>query len=125
MENPYQPPETLVSSEPRQLPESQYASLGAAAFAGAKMAIRWVTVIVVPISVLLYVLLWLVLIYRALVEGVWPEYDAPQFWFSMAFVAMALIVLYLFICFLVGLYTTLFYSVRYLYQQKPQSNNAD
>ncbi|GAB5404408.1 MAG: hypothetical protein Aurels2KO_26390 [Aureliella sp.] len=121
MENPYQAPATVVGLEPEH---PQYESFVVAAVAGAKTAVRWVTIIVAPILILLFAGMQCVFVYRGMTTGIWPEYATPQFWYSMVVFALMLIAAYLVACFWVGLFSTVLFAIRHLFQRKRLTKNA-
>ena len=121
MENPYQSP--LPSSNTESgVPE--HASFSHALISGVRTAIRWVTIIVAPILVLVFVGMQIALVYRGLTVGIWPEYSTPQFWFSMIVFALLLLGSYLVACFWGGLFAAVVYSLQHLFSRRHNSANG-
>ena len=121
MENPYESPST---SQTNSAPALKFDSVSLAAIAGLRNAIRWVTIIVAPILVLVFVGMQIFFIYRGVTVGIWPEYTAPQFWYSMIVLALLLLASYLVVCFWAGLFSALLFSIRHVHASRKLTANA-
>ena len=110
-ENPYESPLTSVESKEKG---QEYDSLFAAAKDGLRTAIRWTAIIVDPVLVIVFVGIQVAFVYRGLTDGIWPEYGAPQFWYSMVVLVLLLLGAFVVACFWVGLFAIGVYSIRYI-----------
>ena len=118
MENPYQTPSKRsaehVPKSSSQKQNIRYANLRSAVIDGVKIAIKWVTIIVAPILLLVFLGILGVLVYRGLQFGIWPQYDHSQFWYSIVLLVCGLIAGYLVACFWVCLFGAIVFGIRHI-----------
>jgi hypothetical protein len=108
MENPYKPPSTPRAATPK------HASLTRAAADGFQTAFRRAAIVFGPILVLGFVGMQVFFIGRGISVGIWPEYNAPQFWYSTVAFAFSLLVVLFAVCVFAGLFAAATCSARHL-----------
>lgn len=121
MTNPFQSPAQTEVEERSQ----GWPNLRSACSAGIKFAFRWVSLIVAPLLVAVFVICIGAFAYRAIVQGVWPDFSAPQLYFSIGALALSLMAAYLVACFWVCLAAAAIYGARHLANHRKNDGVPD
>ncbi|MEM9412617.1 MAG: hypothetical protein AAGA30_16005 [Planctomycetota bacterium] len=110
MTNPFQSPRQTDVDERSQ----SWPNLGSACLAGIKFAFRWVSIVIAPLLVIIFVVCIGAFAYRAIVQDIWPDFNSPQLYYSIGALLLSLLAAYVVACFWVCLAAALIYGAKHL-----------